>query len=42
MLKKISIVLFLLSLAISSCGRKSALTYDGERKQPNFSKVTDE
>jgi predicted small lipoprotein YifL len=40
--KKTILVLILLSIGFSSCGRKGELEYVGERKQPSFSNVTDE
>lgn len=39
-MKKI-IILLILTLCFS-CGKKGALRYQGERKQPNFDKVFDE
>ncbi len=42
MMKKAVILIILFGLTISSCGKKGALTYEGERKQPSFDKVIDE
>ncbi len=38
---KTALLLILFSFAIS-CGKKGALYFDGERKQPNFDQVSDE
>ncbi len=41
-MRKVLLLVLLSSLLLSSCGRKGPLTYEGERKQPDFKKVSDE
>jgi predicted small lipoprotein YifL len=41
-MKQALILIILFGLTISSCGKKGALTYEGERKQAVFDEVIDE
>jgi len=41
-MRKIAFLALLLSLILSSCGKKGPLTYPGEREQPIFDHVIDE
>ena len=41
-MRKIFLLILSFTLVLTACGRKGALTYPGEREQPDFSKVIDE
>jgi len=41
-MKKIFWLIFLSSLALTSCGRKGALSHPKDEKRPKFAKVVDE
>jgi predicted small lipoprotein YifL len=41
-MRKIVLLALFLSLALSACGKKGALYYEGERGKPDFDNVIDE
>ena len=42
MMKKIFYLILITLFALSSCGRKGPLTYEGEQKRPKFNDFSDE
>ena len=41
-MKKIFYLILLATLTLTACGKKSGLTYPGEREKPKFDNVIDE